>query len=127
MSDLRITFPDNCNVRYKDSTSNEDTIVVEAVDCSHPPPPTGNEPLIGSGTIIFGIIISFLLVGGFIIAVATVRHRAQELKPDVIKAQQELQQAKNAERQQEIDGQVRLAKAHRQCMTCGTNWEPELK
>lgn len=111
MSSIVINIPD-CAVETGKNSG--DQITISTTSCPNPPP--GPPPVISWWeTLVIGIVL-LAAVGGF----AIVRYRAHELKPDRL-AQ------KNIARKQELDAQIELAKAHRQCVTCGQKYEPELK
>lgn len=113
MSSILINIPDCARPDYKSTGEGvNDQITISTHDCPVQPPAAGTPY---AGALITAVIILIPLIA----AIAVVRHHAQSLKP------KRLEQQRLA-RKQELDAQVELAKAHKQCLTCGKNYEPEL-
>jgi len=109
MSSLIVNFPDCGELT---SPKDGETMTVTTSHCA----PAGPPPVIGAWEIAAFIIVGVAAVAG----ISMVRYRAQELKPQRL-------QERRLSRKQEIDGQIALAQAHKQCMMCGSKYEPELE
>lgn len=108
MSQIVVNIP-GCE-KVSTSSATNGTITIAVSDCT-PPPPTN--------MMVPAFWVSAVLVLVTIVAFAIVRFRANELKPE------RMEQARLS-RQQEINGQVEMAKAQKTCPSCTSKFSPEL-
>ncbi len=71
--------------------------------------------MFGTGEIVATVIIVLIVVAG----ISALLIQASEQRPKIL-------EQKRLARQAQIDGRVALAKARRQCLTCGAAYDPEL-
>lgn len=107
MSQIIVNIPD-CAAFANNTTRDaqpSNNITIDTSNCPVAPP--NPAPTIST----FGIIIVGIVVIAFFVATAIVRHRAHELKPKRLEAQ-------NAARKIELDARVAMANSPK-CQVCG--------